>query len=172
MGKILVTTSVTPARTENLKNLQATKQSTLAGASIAVFSSSLFYINLVLFVGMQGDFLTSIWLNPFVCGANFDSILNDLGVALISRPLRQNPTQITPQPEAQDSTGTRTGSLASAAPHGPGLLEGLLKKFRTLLEERWLKCHRVDQRQLEAAELYCSRMNANANRIAGSTDTD
>jgi hypothetical protein len=70
-------------------NLQVTRYMTLAGASLAVISSTLLYINGILFVVIRGNFFTSPWLNPNVFGVNLDSILNDIGLLLMSGILKQ-----------------------------------------------------------------------------------
>jgi hypothetical protein len=67
------------------KSLQKTKWMTLSGACLAVFSSSVLYINLLLFftLGAPGKpFYTNPYLNIFVFGLNLDSVLNDVGMLL------------------------------------------------------------------------------------------
>jgi hypothetical protein len=51
-----------------------------------VFSSTVFYGNFVAYslLGQQGHFWTSPWLNPFVLGANLDSVMNDVALLLMS----------------------------------------------------------------------------------------
>jgi hypothetical protein len=51
---------------------------------LAVFSSTILYINAILFTVVQGPFMTNPWLNPIVFGSNLDSICNDIGLLLLS----------------------------------------------------------------------------------------
>jgi hypothetical protein len=66
-------------QTAAYKGIQRTKYMTLAGASLAVFSSTALYANMLAWVFVKGSFVTNPWLNFTVFGANLDSILNDIG---------------------------------------------------------------------------------------------
>ena len=72
-------------RSEGQISLEKTKWLTLLGASLAVISSTAFYINFGLWV-VLGDngkpFYTSPYLNVMVFGINLDSVLNDIGMLL------------------------------------------------------------------------------------------
>jgi hypothetical protein len=72
-----------------LTSLQLTKHLTLAGASLAVISSTLLYANLIMAVIVRGIFITSPWLNPLVLACNLDSICNDVGLLLMSGILKR-----------------------------------------------------------------------------------
>jgi hypothetical protein len=59
---------------------------TLAGSILAVLSSSVLYVNVILYMllGENGNqFLTSLYLNYQVFGMNLDSVLNDIGMLLV-----------------------------------------------------------------------------------------
>jgi hypothetical protein len=74
-------------RTAGHRSLQMTKWMTLAGASLAVFSSTALYINGGLFIVLGGNgkpFYVNPYLNPLVCGFNLDSVLNDVGMLVAS----------------------------------------------------------------------------------------
>ena len=66
-------------------SLEKTKWLTLVGASLAVISSTAFYINCGLFV-VLGDYGKPFYANPYlhvmVFGINLDSVLNDIGMLL------------------------------------------------------------------------------------------
>jgi hypothetical protein len=93
------------------KSLQRTKHSALFGSSIAVFSSTLFYINSILWVMGIGPFVTSPWLNPLVFGANLDSILNDIGVFLLSGAWQQLPVLC----REQAGSGTNNADISNSS---------------------------------------------------------
>jgi hypothetical protein len=78
-----------------MRNLEKTKYTTLAGCSLAVFSSTLFYINIIVGIVFQGGFVTDPWLNPIVFGVNVDSICNDVGMFMMSGSLKQLTTTAT-----------------------------------------------------------------------------
>ena len=77
---------------EGYKNLLKTKWMTLLGASLAVVSSTVFYINMGMFFVLGGDG-KPFWANPyshiFVFGVNLDSVLNDIGVLLVCGVLKK-----------------------------------------------------------------------------------
>jgi hypothetical protein len=66
-------------------SLEKTKWLTLSGSSLAVLSSTAFYINGGLYF-LLGGLGTPFWANPylhiFVFGVNLDSVLNDFGMLL------------------------------------------------------------------------------------------
>jgi hypothetical protein len=72
-------------RSEGQISLEKTKWLTLAGASLAVISSTAFYINFGLYV-VLGDYGKPMYANPYlnalVFGINLDSVLNDIGMLL------------------------------------------------------------------------------------------
>ena len=65
--------------------MEKTKWLTLVGASLAVISSTAFYINIGLFV-VLGDYGKPFYANPcsnvVVFGVNLGSVLNDAGMIL------------------------------------------------------------------------------------------
>jgi hypothetical protein len=63
------------------KKMQQTKWMTMFGAALSVLSSTLLYVNFMLWIfaaGGQCD--RSPWSNPFLFGLNMDSICNDVGM--------------------------------------------------------------------------------------------
>jgi hypothetical protein len=75
-----------PARSNDAaRKLERTKWTTLAGASLAVVSSSLLYLAAILqFAFFWDTFAPSPWLNIFVFVGNADSVCNDVGLLLVS----------------------------------------------------------------------------------------
>jgi hypothetical protein len=71
-------------RSPAAKRIERTKWTTLAGATIAVISSTVLYINVILWAAMPDTFTPSPWLYPFVFMGNLDSVLNDFGMLLVS----------------------------------------------------------------------------------------
>jgi hypothetical protein len=69
------------------KLIERTKWTSLAGVSLVVISSSVLYVNLVLIPVFPDTVVPSPWLNPFVFTANVDSILNNVGMLLVSGTL-------------------------------------------------------------------------------------
>lgn len=76
-------------KSEAFKNIQKTKYLTLAGAALSVSSSTVLYINIVLFMIFPGTFYRNPWLNIYVFGANADSITNDVGMILVCGILKK-----------------------------------------------------------------------------------
>jgi hypothetical protein len=62
------------------KKMQQTKWMTMFGATLSVLSSTLLYVNFMLWLFTQGQYNRSPWLNPWVFGLNMDSICNDVGM--------------------------------------------------------------------------------------------
>ena len=79
---------------EAYKRMRRTKSSTIVGAAIIVFSSSMLYINVIL-QQVSGSkhsgsrFWIRPWLNFLVFGINMNSILNDFGMMLASGTIRK-----------------------------------------------------------------------------------
>jgi hypothetical protein len=74
--------------------LEKTKWLTLLGASLAVLSSTALYINFGLYIALGGfgkPFYTNPYLNIFVFGINLDSLLNDIGMLLVSDAIKTVP---------------------------------------------------------------------------------
>jgi hypothetical protein len=72
--------------------MQKTKWMTLTGSTLAVVSSSLLYVNAILyaFLGEMGNqFHVSPYLNHFVFGINLDSVLNNVGMLLVCGVLKK-----------------------------------------------------------------------------------
>jgi hypothetical protein len=72
------------SRDSSLSHISRTKWTTLVGATAAVLSSSILYLNVMFAAVFTGTFVPSPWLNPFVFMINFDSIMNDFGLLLVS----------------------------------------------------------------------------------------
>jgi hypothetical protein len=68
--------------------MQKTKWHTLIGSTLAVVSTTALYINAILCFTVQGPFWKIPWLNIFVFGMNIDSILNDVGMVIVSGMLK------------------------------------------------------------------------------------
>ena len=72
-------------------SLRQTAWMTVFGASLAVFSSTLLYVNVFVFI-LKSEFghpmLANPFLNPFAFGMNMDSVCNDVGVLLVSGVLK------------------------------------------------------------------------------------
>jgi hypothetical protein len=66
-------------------DLEKTMYMTLAGSTIAVLSSTILYANLLMFFnGKHEIFSENAFLNPLVLMGNIDSILNSVGMLLVS----------------------------------------------------------------------------------------
>jgi hypothetical protein len=66
--------------------MQKTKWMTLVGASLAVVSSTVLYLNFLLMMVLGGHgspFYSSPYLSVWVLGVNLDSVLNDVGMLLV-----------------------------------------------------------------------------------------
>jgi WD40 repeat protein len=77
------------AHEQAFQHLEELQYTTLAGVSLAVFSSTLLYISFLVRLGVGGIFITSPWLQPSVFGVNLDSVLNDIGMLLCSGTLKE-----------------------------------------------------------------------------------
>ncbi len=64
--------------------LQIAAQLTLFGSSLALFSSTMFYLTGFGFYVLYEKWSQSIWLNAYVFGGNVDSILSDIGLLVVS----------------------------------------------------------------------------------------
>jgi hypothetical protein len=71
-------------RSDAVKLILRTKWMTLTGVAVAVASSSILYINFILSFTIRDTIAPNPWLNPVVFMVNADSILNDLGLLLVS----------------------------------------------------------------------------------------
>ena len=74
-----------------------TVYATLFGSSLAVITSALLYLNLLMFYNGRHDFVVvykaNIWLNPFVVFGNVDSMCNDLGVLFVYGAFKRRKTE-------------------------------------------------------------------------------
>jgi hypothetical protein len=70
------------------KDMQKTKWMTLAGSTLAVLSSTILYIMMMLNAVLGGKFWSSPWLNIFVSGLNIDGILSTIGMVFVSGSLK------------------------------------------------------------------------------------
>jgi hypothetical protein len=71
-------------RAAEYKRLQKTMWHTLFGSTLAVVSSTVLYVNMVLCFTVPGPFFSIPWLHIFVFGVNLDSIFNDIGMWFVS----------------------------------------------------------------------------------------
>jgi hypothetical protein len=76
--------SVAARSTEKFGRLRRTKYMTLAGSTLVVGSSTLLYINALLNLALGGVWWENPWLNVVVFGMNMDSILNGIGMLVVS----------------------------------------------------------------------------------------
>ena len=72
---------------QGYRELQKTMYMTLFGSSLAVFSSTALYVNVIV-NAVQPDFIESAWSHSFVFGINLDSILNDVGMFFVCGVLK------------------------------------------------------------------------------------
>jgi hypothetical protein len=72
------------SQSQGYRRMQKRKWHTLIGSTLAVVSSTVLYINAILCFTIQGPFWEVPWLNIFVFGMNVDSILNDVGMLIVS----------------------------------------------------------------------------------------
>jgi hypothetical protein len=103
-------------RTASHRSLQTTKWMTLAGASLAVVSSTALYINAGLFIVLGGygkPFYANPYLHVNVFGMNLDSVLNDVGMLLTSGVVKKFWTSL-----VQKQTTTVPVNVAPLAHHG------------------------------------------------------
>jgi hypothetical protein len=73
-------------RSRSHKLMARAKWETFVGVALAVASSSVLYINLIVWGAMPrtGPFGLNPWLNPWTFMANLDSVLNDISMLLVS----------------------------------------------------------------------------------------
>ena len=80
---------------ERIRPLQQTKYMTLAGATLAVLTSSLLYLSILIWIVANVFFSfdnvvnTSTWLNPLTFGVNLDAVLNNVAVVLMCGILKK-----------------------------------------------------------------------------------
>jgi hypothetical protein len=76
-------------KSPGFRDLENIMYMTLAGSTIAVLSSSILYVNLLMFFnGAYTIFMDNAFLNPLVFMGNIDSILNSVGMLLVSGILK------------------------------------------------------------------------------------
>merc|ERR1712086_400293 len=77
-------------RSEGFKQLNRTKHMTLGGSCLAVTSSTVLYINLLMFFdGSHSIFHQDPWLNPLIFAGNLDIILNNIGMLFVCGIVKQ-----------------------------------------------------------------------------------
>ena len=83
--KVLRETGSAGSHSAGYRNMLKTKWMTLIGSTFAVMSSTVLYVNVILWVLSEGGdpFWTNPLLNPFVTGINADSIANNLSMILV-----------------------------------------------------------------------------------------
>ena len=75
-------------QSDGYKRMEKTKWHTLVGSTIVVVSSTLLYINALLWFTIGGLFQSSPWLSILVFGINLGSILNNIGMVVLSGVLK------------------------------------------------------------------------------------
>ena len=75
-------------QSKGYKRMHQTKWHTLVGSTLAVVSSTCLYINALLWFIIGGPFRSSPWLSIFVFGINLNSILNNIGMVVLSGALK------------------------------------------------------------------------------------
>jgi hypothetical protein len=80
--------SMAADQSQGYYDIQKTMCMTLFGSSLAVFSSTALYINVVLHFYQQDTNVTNHWQLPLVFGPNADSILNDVGMLFVCGVLK------------------------------------------------------------------------------------
>jgi hypothetical protein len=85
IAKVLEEGNGVANQSESYKCMQQRKWHTLVGSTLVVVSSTLLYINAI-YCFVFG--WRSTWLNIFVFGINLDSILNDIGMVVLSGILK------------------------------------------------------------------------------------
>jgi hypothetical protein len=101
--------------------MNKTKWLTLAGSTIAVASSTALYINMFLFcIESEGTFVwANPWTNVFVFGANVDSILNDIGVALVCGVMKRMSLEGVSSKGASEWLSSKRRTMAAVVPAEP-----------------------------------------------------
>jgi len=69
-------------------HLQKIKRSHLAGAIMAVSSSTLLYLNFAMWFIWNEEMSKIVWTHPLAFGVNADSVLNDLAMLVVCGVLR------------------------------------------------------------------------------------
>ena len=89
--KVLGEVGAANQESEGYKSMQKTKWMTLLGTILAVLSSTVLYANMVM-CNVMGEPGNVWWTNPYlnygVFGINLDSVLNDVGMILVSGLLK------------------------------------------------------------------------------------
>ena len=96
-------------------HMQRTKWMALGGAVLTVLSSTIFYVNIILHMTLP-VFYRSAWLNIFVFSRSLDSILNDVGMLLLSGTWHSTALSMGPRLSQSRSTSGKdmaTGQLSS-----------------------------------------------------------
>jgi hypothetical protein len=75
-------------QSDGYKRMEKTKWHTLVGSTIVVVSSTVLYINGLFSFTMGGSFNKSPWLSVVVFGINLGSILNNIGMVVLSGVLK------------------------------------------------------------------------------------
>jgi hypothetical protein len=115
---------------EGRLRLEKTKRMTLLGASLAVLSSTAFYINggLYAVLGDYGNpYYASPYLNFLVFGINLDSVLNDIGMLLacgvlknVTHEAAEAMTAVTSEVTRRFSTTSKHAAVTPTAPQPTG----------------------------------------------------
>jgi hypothetical protein len=98
--------------------MQQTKWMTMFGAALSVLSSTLLYVNFMLWFFAQDQYDRSPWLNPWVFGVNMDSICNDMGMIFACGVLKKVPSVGTATVVVVPEPGFVPNSQASSV-YGP-----------------------------------------------------
>jgi hypothetical protein len=131
-------------RSEAARLILRTKWTTFAGVTLAVLSSSLLYLNGVLWTAVPATFGPSAWLNPLVFMVNVDSVLNDVSMLLVSgllqNCLRRGGVGISPNGSCRSADLSNAINVArsqleqaSAIPNNTGVFLAPQAQARSLL---------------------------------------
>ena len=88
ISRVLGQGNTAARRSAAFRDLEKTKHATLFGSTLAVFSSTVFYINFILAATVKDPFQTNPWMAPLVFAINLDSILNDVSMLFVSGVLK------------------------------------------------------------------------------------
>jgi hypothetical protein len=110
ISKVLAEGSGVANESVGYKSMLQSKWWTLAGSTLAVASSTVLYVMVVLqamWGGHDGEMWRNKWLNVFVLGVNMNSILNTIGMVFVCGILKRTLS-------AQSAIGSRPGPAAVA----------------------------------------------------------
>jgi hypothetical protein len=116
---ILKMTEVDEKESLVVRRLRSNATRTVFGASLTATSASVLYINAFLSFAMNEPFWKNPWLHVSVFGSNADSVLNDLGMLIISGAVLSVDLYGRQEPSTESSRNSRTLHSPEAVPHSP-----------------------------------------------------